>query len=54
MVQITQTTVGEITDEGLIIITPEKKEEAMKADTVGLALLVPNGEIGYGTKSQCV
>lgn len=42
-------TVGEITDEGLIIITPDKEEETMKADTVVLALLVPNGEIGYGT-----
>ena len=48
VVQITQTTAREITDEGLIIITPDKKEETMKANTVVLALLVPNGEIGYG------
>ncbi len=48
VVQITQTTVREIIDEGLIIITPDKEEETVKADTVVLALLVPNGEIGYG------
>jgi 2,4-dienoyl-CoA reductase (NADPH2) len=47
VVQITQTTIKEITDAGLTIITPDKKEETVKADTVVLALLVPNTEIGY-------
>jgi 2,4-dienoyl-CoA reductase (NADPH2) len=48
VVQVTQTAVKEITDDGLLIITPDKKEETVKADTVVLALLVPNGEIEYG------
>ena len=48
VVQVTQTTIKEITDDGLTIITPDKKEEAMKADTVVLAMLVPNKVIGYG------
>ena len=48
VVQVTQTNVKEITDDGLIIITPDKKEETMKADTVVLAMLVPNKDIRYG------
>jgi len=48
VVQVTQTNVKEITDDGLSIITPDKKEETMKADTVVLAMLVPNKEIKYG------
>ena len=48
VVQVTQTTIKEITDDGLTIITPDKKEEATKADTVVLAMLVPNKGIGYG------
>jgi NADH dehydrogenase FAD-containing subunit len=47
VVQVTQTTVKEITDAGLTIITPDKKEETVKADTLVLALLVPNREIEY-------
>ena len=47
VVQITQTAVKEMSDDGLTIITPDKKEETMNANTVVLALLVPNKEIEY-------
>jgi 2,4-dienoyl-CoA reductase (NADPH2) len=48
VVQVIQTNVKEITNDGLTIITPDKKEETMKADTVILAMLVPNKGIRYG------
>jgi 2,4-dienoyl-CoA reductase (NADPH2) len=46
--QVTKTKVREITDQGVQVITPEGKEEALPADTVVIAMLVPNRNVNYG------
>jgi len=46
--QVTKTKVKEITDQGVQVITPEGKEEALPADTVVIAMLVPNRNVNYG------
>jgi 2,4-dienoyl-CoA reductase (NADPH2) len=46
--QARKTKVKEIVDDGVVIITPEKKEEKIPADTVVIADLVPNKEVKLG------
>jgi 2,4-dienoyl-CoA reductase (NADPH2) len=46
--QVVQSTVKEIRDEDVVVEGPDKKETAIPADTVVLANLVPNKELGYG------
>jgi 2,4-dienoyl-CoA reductase (NADPH2) len=46
--QITKTKVKEINDQGVVVTTPEGKEETIPADTVVIAMLVPNKSVRYG------
>ena len=46
--QARKTKVKEIVDDGVVIITPEKKEEKIPADTVVIADFVPNKEVKLG------
>jgi len=46
--QITKTKVKEITDQGVLVTTPEGKEDTIPADTVVMAMLVPNRSVKYG------
>jgi len=46
--QVTKTKVKEIVDDGVVVITPEKKEQTIPADTVVIADLVPNKEAKLG------
>jgi 2,4-dienoyl-CoA reductase (NADPH2) len=46
--QVTRTKVKEITDQGVQVITPEGQEETIPADTVVIAMLVPNRSVNYG------
>jgi 2,4-dienoyl-CoA reductase (NADPH2) len=46
--QVTQSVVKEIRDKEVVVEGPDKKETTIPADTVVLANLIPNKEIGYG------
>jgi 2,4-dienoyl-CoA reductase (NADPH2) len=46
--QVTQSLVKEIRDREVVVEGPDKKEVTLPADTVVLANLIPNQEIGYG------
>jgi len=46
--QVTKTKVKEVSDQGVQVITPEGKEETIPADTVVIAMLVPNRSVNYG------
>jgi 2,4-dienoyl-CoA reductase (NADPH2) len=46
--QIPLSKVKEIVDDGVVFITPEKKEEKIAADTVIIADLVPNKDVKLG------
>jgi 2,4-dienoyl-CoA reductase (NADPH2) len=48
VIQVTQSKVKEIVDDGVIVINPEKKEEKIPADTVIIADLTPNREVKLG------
>jgi 2,4-dienoyl-CoA reductase (NADPH2) len=50
--QVTKTKVKEITDEGVLIMTPDGKEETLAADTVIIAMLVPNKSVKYGKHAK--
>lgn len=52
--QVTKTRVKEITDQGVLVITPEGKEETIPADTVVMAMLVPNRSVKYGKYAKDV
>ncbi|MBW2123601.1 MAG: FAD-dependent oxidoreductase, partial [Deltaproteobacteria bacterium] len=52
--QITRTKVKEITDQGVVVVTPEGKEESIPADTVVIAMLVPNRSVTYGKYAKDV
>lgn len=52
--QVTKTKVKEITDQGVLVITPEGKEETIPADTVVMAMLVPNRSVKYGKYAKDV
>jgi 2,4-dienoyl-CoA reductase (NADPH2) len=48
VVQVTQSAVKEILDKEVVVEGPDKKEIAIPADSVVLANLVPNKDLGYG------
>lgn len=52
VVQVVQSTVKEIRDKELVVVGPDKKETTVAADTVILANLIPNKEIGYGNYAK--
>ncbi len=52
--QITKTKVNEITDQGVVVTTPDGKEETLPADTVVIATLVPNKSVKYGKYAKDV
>ena len=52
--QITQTKIKEITDKGVLVKTPEGKDETLPADTVVIAMLVPNKSLRYGKYAKDV
>jgi 2,4-dienoyl-CoA reductase (NADPH2) len=54
VVQVTQTKVKEITDQGVLVTTPEGKEETIPVDTVVIAMLVPNKSVKYGKYAKDV
>ncbi|MGQ9647092.1 MAG: FAD-dependent oxidoreductase [Thermodesulfobacteriota bacterium] len=52
--QVVQSTVKEIRDKEVVVEGPDQKETIIPADTVVLANLVPNKEIGYGKYAKQV
>ncbi len=52
--QITRTKVREITDQGVLVTTPEGKEETLPADTVVVAMLTPDKSVRYGKYAKDV
>ena len=52
--QVTQSAVKEIRDKEVVVEGPDKKETTIPADSVVLANLVPNKEIGYGKYAKDV
>jgi 2,4-dienoyl-CoA reductase (NADPH2) len=54
VVQMVQSAVKEIRDKEVVVEGPEKKETTIPADSVVLANLVPNKEVGYGKYAKDV
>ena len=54
VVQMVQSMVKEIRDKEVVVEGPDKKETAVPADTVVLANLIPNKEVGYGKYAKDV
>jgi 2,4-dienoyl-CoA reductase (NADPH2) len=54
VVQMVQSAVKEIRDKEVVVEGPEKKETTVPADSVILANLVPNKEVGYGKYAKDV
>ena len=52
--QVVQSTVKEIRDKEVVVEGPDKKETTIPADSVVLANLVPNKELGYGQYAKDV
>jgi pyruvate/2-oxoglutarate dehydrogenase complex dihydrolipoamide dehydrogenase (E3) component len=54
VVQMVQSAVKEIRDKEVVVEGPDKKESIIPADTVVLANLIPNKEVGYGKYAKDV
>jgi len=54
VVQVVQSMVKEIRDKEVVVEGLDKKETVIPADTVVLANLVPNKELGYGKYAKDV
>ena len=52
--QVVQSTVKEIRDKEVVVEGPDKKETTIPADSVVLANLIPNKELGYGKYAKDV
>jgi hypothetical protein len=54
VVQMVQSAVKEIRDKEVVVEGPDKKETTIPADSVVLANLIPNKEVGYGKYAKDV
>jgi len=52
--QVVQSTLKEIRDTEVVVEGPDKKETVIPADSVVLANLIPNKELGYGKYAKDV